>query len=184
MRKGLGRSTGELAEFPLMVSTKGGVTPEYLQEETARLRSRERIDLVVVDHMQLMAATGSVRGDYEKFTSISRTLKQTAMEVKIPVLLISQTSRSNSSAMRSELEVSDLRGSGAIEEDACAVMLLYPEKEDRERALAEGRFAKGPLKTVLKLGKNRYGWQGVEIPLMHHKTCTRFDLIEQHEEER
>jgi|GEM_PF-2507083 len=120
MRKELGRRTGELAEFPLMVSTKGGVTPEYLQEETARLRNRERIDLVVVDHMQLMAATGSVRGDYEKFTSISRTLKQTAMEVKIPVLLISQTSRSNSAAMRSELEVSDLRG--CIDKSALVLM--------------------------------------------------------------
>ena len=183
MCKELARRTNELGGFPLIISTKSSVTPEYLQEETTRLRNRDRIDLVVVDHMQLMGATGTVRGDYEKFTSISRTMKQTAMELKIPILLISQTSRSNSSTMRSELEVSDLRGSGAIEEDACAVLLLYPEKEDRERALAEGRFAKGPLRTVLKLGKNRYGWQGVEIPLMHHKTCTRFDLIEEHEAE-
>ncbi len=63
--------------------------------------------------MQLMAATGSVRGDYEKFTNISRTMKRTAVELGLPVLLVSQTSRNSAADRRTELEVSDLRGSGA-----------------------------------------------------------------------
>jgi len=167
----------ELSQLRLTVCTRSGITPEYLLEESSRIRRKSRLDLVVVDHMQLMTTTGSVRGDYEKFTNISRTLKQTAMDLQLPVLLVSQTSRSNSTDRRSELEVSDLRGSGAIEEDAAACMLIYDDKEDRARTLQNGTFARGPVKTWLKLGKNRYGLQGIYLPLLHFKNCTRFDHL-------
>jgi replicative DNA helicase len=106
-------------------------------------------------------------------------MKQTAVDVNVPVLLVSQTSRSNSKEKR-ELEVSDLRGSGAIEEDAAAVFLLFEDKEDTKNALAiDGgrRYAQGPLKTYLKVGKNRYGMQGVYLALLHFKSLTRFDIV-------
>lgn len=179
MSRRLGPATAEIDTFMLTVSTKASVTPEYLLNETARVRKGKQIDLVVIDHMQLMGATGSTRGDYEKFTAISRATKQTAMEMDLPVLLISQTSRNNSSEKRTELEVSDLRGSGAIEEDAAAVILLYHDKEDRDRAQQEGgRFTHGPILTHAKLGKNRYGWQGGYLDFWHRKNFTRFDLVE------
>ncbi len=168
----------ELLQHQLLVSTKTRVTPDYLVSETARLKKRQPIHLVIVDHMQLMAATGGIRGDYEKFTAISRAMKETAREMDVPVLLVSQTSRANSSDKRSELEVSDLRGSGAIEEDAAAVMLLYPDREDMAQQLLANTFAQGPVKTWLKIGKNRYGRSGKYIPLMHFKQCTRFDRME------
>ncbi|MBL8226969.1 MAG: AAA family ATPase [Bryobacterales bacterium] len=174
MRHRLARAAGELSELPLLVSTKPAVTPESIIEESRRLAKQQRIDFVVVDHLQLMATTGSVRGDYERFTAISRALKQTAMELGVPVLLASQTSRSNSADRRNELEVHDLRGSGAIEEDAAAVMLLYPDHEDRKRTLENGSFPAGPVKSWLKLGKNRYGLQGSYLPLWHRKTITQF----------
>jgi replicative DNA helicase len=123
-----------------------------------------------------MGATGTVRGDYEKFTGISRAMKETSREIGAPVLLVSQASRRNSTDHRSELEVSDLRGSGAIEEDAAAVILLYPDREDAARAMAANTFQKGPVKTWLKLGKNRYGQQDSYLPLMHRKNYTRFDM--------
>lgn len=176
IRQRLSLSTSELIQFPMLVSTKTRVTPEYVVNETARLKKRQPIHFVIVDHMQLMATSGSVRGDYEKFTAISRAMKETAKEMDVPVLLVSQTSRSNSSDKRSELEVSDLRGSGAIEEDAAAVMLLYPDKEDVARTLLDRTFTRGPIKTWLKVGKNRYGLSGSYLPLYHFKTFTRFDL--------
>ena len=175
------KATSELASLPLLVSTKSSIHPEYIAEETARLRKRAKIKLVVVDHMQLMRSTGSTRGDYEKFTAISRDLKQTAVDLDIPVLLLSQTSRANSNDKRGELEVSDLRGSGAIEEDAAAVMLLYEDKQDKDLAMGEGdgmRYTRGPVKCWLKLGKNRYGEQGRSFEFRHTKHCTRFDLPE------
>ncbi|HUA82650.1 MAG TPA: DnaB-like helicase C-terminal domain-containing protein [Bryobacteraceae bacterium] len=176
MKKRLVQQSGELSRLPLLVSTKSSVTPEHIANECRRLKQKSRLDLIVVDHMQLMAATGSVRGDYEKFTTISRTMKQIAVELGLPVLLVSQTSRNNTTDRRSELEVSDLRGSGAIEEDAAACMLIYEDKDDRERAKQARTYASGPVKTWLKLGKNRYGLQGLYLPLFHAKKYTRFDV--------
>ena len=173
----LNESLSELCEYPLLVSTKASVTPDFLLKETARIRNRQRVDLVVIDHMQLMATTNSARGDYEKFTAISRATKHVAMELKVPVLLVSQTSRSNATDKRQELDVSDLRGSGAIEEDAAAVMLIYPDKDDMKDALLRQTFSHA-VKTWLKLGKNRYGEQGAYMPLMHSKWATRFDEME------
>jgi KaiC/GvpD/RAD55 family RecA-like ATPase len=169
-------STAELSQYRLLVNVKSGITPEHLVEECARLKERERIDLVIVDHMQLMASTGNVRGDYEKFTAISRAMKGTAKEINCPILLVSQTSRTANKDHRAELDVSDLRGSGAIEEDAAAVLLLYSDRDDCKRALAAGTFCKGPVRNWLKVGKNRYGSAGNCLELLHFKGCTRFDL--------
>jgi replicative DNA helicase len=173
----LSKATSDLMRLPLLVSTKSSVTPEYIIEETKRLTKRNRIALVIVDHMQLMSTSGSVRGDYEKFTTISRAMKSVAVDINVPVLIVSQTSRTQAKEHRGELEVADLRGSGAIEEDAASVLLLYEDKADRDAALAQGdgsRYTKGPVKSILKIGKNRYGEQGRCFELQHFKTETRF----------
>src|SRR6185312_8923704 len=180
MRAALREYTNELSPYPLFVSTKSSVSPAYLVTEAERLKARHKIDLVVVDHMQLMSANekDKVRGDYEKFTNISRGMKMIAKELKVPVLLVSQTSRANSIDKRFEMEVSDLRGSGAIEEDAAAVMMLYYDSEHVKQLKASASFHLGPVRSVLKLGKNRYGPQGMYIDLLHFKTCTRFDEVD------
>ncbi len=103
------------------------------------------------------------------------------MEVNVPLLLVSQTSRANSRERRTELDVSDLRGSGAIEEDAAAVFLLFEDHEDAETARSvDGgrRYTKGPVKAFLKLGKNRYGEQGRCYSLLHYKGETRFEMAD------
>ena len=94
--------------------------------------------------------------------------------------MLSQTSRSNSHERRSEMDVFDLRGSGAIEEDAAAVFLLFEDREDAEAARRDARdgrtrYMVGPVKTWLKIGKNRYGMQGAYLSLKHHKSQTRFE---------
>ncbi|MCE5309677.1 MAG: AAA family ATPase [Acidobacteriales bacterium] len=178
MLRALEAASMALSPLPLLVSTKAAVTPEYIVSETERLRRRQKIGLVIVDHMQLMASTGKERADYEKFTAISRAMKQVAVEASVPLLLVSQTSRRNTAEHRGELDVSDLRGSGAIEEDAAAVMLLYEDHDDRERALADGTYPLGPVKSIIRLGKNRYGMQGAYLELQHFKSFTRFDLME------
>jgi KaiC/GvpD/RAD55 family RecA-like ATPase len=175
----LSRSTADIAGWRLLVSTKPSVTPDYIVSETKRLSKRAPLNLVIVDHMQLMSADIAARSDYEKFTAISRAMKQTAMEVRIPVIIVSQTSRSNSREHRAELDVADLRGSGAIEEDAAGVFLLYEDREDATLARQTdggGRYATGPVKSWLKVGKNRYGAQGGCVPLLHFKSQTRFEV--------
>jgi replicative DNA helicase len=174
----LSRATGEIAGWKLLVSTKSAITPEYIISETTRLAKRSPVDLVICDHLQLMSADHGTHNEYEKFTSISRAMKQTAVEVNVPLLLVSQTSRANAREHRRELEVSDLRGSGAIEEDAAGIFLLFEDHTDAQAALSEGdgrRFTKGPVKSFLKIGKNRYGDQGRCLALMHYKGQTRFE---------
>jgi replicative DNA helicase len=111
-------------------------------------------------------------------------MKFTAGEVGVPLLLLSQTSRSNSRDRRSEMDVFDLRGSGAIEEDAAGVLLLFEDREDGEAGMKEARdekttrYMKGPVKTLLKIGKNRYGIQGAYLRLNHYKSQTRFEAAE------
>jgi KaiC/GvpD/RAD55 family RecA-like ATPase len=174
----LAHATADIAGWKLQVSTKPAVTPEYVISETKRLAKRGPVDLVICDHMQLMEADQSTRSDYEKFTAVSRAMKQTAVEVNVPVLLVSQTSRSNSRERRSDLDVADLRGSGAIEEDAAGVFLLFEDREDADAARsADGcRYTKGPVRCFLKIGKNRYGEQGRCLPLLHFKAQTRFEI--------
>jgi replicative DNA helicase len=185
----LSRATTAIAGWKLQVSTKSCVTPEYIVAETKRLSKSGAIDFVIVDHMQLMAADTSTRSDYEKFTAISRAMKQTAGEVNVPLLLVSQTSRSNSREHRAELEVADLRGSGAIEEDAAGVFLLFEEREDADAArrdpdgTGKTRYTTGPVRTWLKIGKNRYGMQGAYLLLNHYKSETRFQTPEGENEE-
>ena len=174
----LSRATGELRGRKLLVSTKAAITPEHSAAETKRLAARSPIDLLICGHMQVIAANETPRSDYGKFAPI-RAMKRTAVEVNVPLALVSQTSRSNSRERRAELGVADLRGSGAIEEDAAGVFPLFEHREDAEAARSvdgESRYTKGPARSFLKIGKNRYGEQGRCLALSHHKAQTRFEI--------
>jgi KaiC/GvpD/RAD55 family RecA-like ATPase len=172
------RGTSQIEDLPILVHQKPSITPSYLIQETKRISEKQKIDLVVIDHMQLMASDSNERKEYEKFTAISRALKgEVARELNVPVLVVSQVSRSNAVDKRSELEITDLRGSGALEEDAAAVLLLFHDPEDTKRAKLDGRIGKGPLKAWLKVGKNRFGQSGTMLEIYHHKRFTRFDTL-------
>jgi KaiC/GvpD/RAD55 family RecA-like ATPase len=183
MRFRLAELTSEFQDFPLYVSRKPVVTPKYIVEATLRYKEKclreygVELGLVIVDHMQLMSFDEKKAAEYEKFTAISRGVKQTATEADAALLLMSQVSRSKSKERRTELEISDFRGSGAIEEDTAGAMVIFPDKEDLDAAVHDNnRQLKGPIKTWLKLPKNRYGQSGLYVPLNHFKAFTRFDL--------
>jgi replicative DNA helicase len=92
------RGTADVEDLPILVHQKPSVTPTYLVHETKRISEKQKIDLVCVDHMQLMGSDSNERKEYEKFTAISRALKgEVARELNVPVLVVSQVSRSNAS---------------------------------------------------------------------------------------
>jgi KaiC/GvpD/RAD55 family RecA-like ATPase len=174
-RLALARATSELYDAPIWVSTKSRITPQYLVAESERLKNKlPKLNLLIVDHMQLMGSDERTGSEYEKFTAISRALKQSAKSLDLPVLVMAQIRRLDDT--KRELEISDIRGSGAIEEDMAAVMLIYEDHEDAKRAKLSGVYDKGPVKTWMKLDKNRFGSSGLYLPMMHFKSCTRFDL--------
>jgi DNA primase len=176
------RATTEIARWKPQVSTKPRITPQYVTAEMKRISKRSRVDLVIVDHAQLMSAERPSRSEYERVTAISRALKITACEIGVPLVALSQASRSNSHDRR-DLESRDLRDSGALEEDAAGIFLLFEDRDDAVAARSDAkdgvtRYMTGPVKTWLKIAKNRYGVQGVYLALSHFKSQTRFEAQE------
>jgi len=181
----LRESTSRLARAPMYCTTKTGVTPEFLIEESKRMKAQAGIGLVIIDHMQLMGSTGKQKSEYEKFTSISRATKEIAVELDVPLILVSQVSRTNATERRTELEMNDLRGTGAIEEDAAGVLMLYYDSDDLKAVKndpSSERMKRGPIKSWLKIAKNRYGASGTYEALWHMKALTRFDECERTEQ--
>lgn len=110
--------------------------------------------VIVIDYLQLLSSSRSDANEYEKVSEITRTLKIMAKELRVPVLALSQMNREferGAAGKSREPKLSDLRGSGSIEQDADAVMFLHRVDDNEEQAAESGRDVK------LVLAKNRFG---------------------------
>ncbi|MBN1442234.1 MAG: replicative DNA helicase [Planctomycetes bacterium] len=144
-----------LRESKIFVDDTPGLSPLGLKARARRLNSRQRLDLIVVDYLQLMEGPSS-ESRQQEITVISRNLKQLARELEVPLLAISQLSRGVERRDDRRPRMSDLRESGAIEQDADVVLLLYRheyyhEEDEEARGKAEVIIAKqrnGPTGTV------------------------------------
>jgi replicative DNA helicase len=139
-------------------------------------RTLPPLGLVVVDYLQLMKGRANVKSREQEISEISRNLKALAKELSVPVMALSQLNRSVESRPNKRPQLSDLRESGAIEQDADIIMFVYRDEyynEDSEdRGVAE-----------LIIGKNRSGSTGT-CRLKFFKQWTRFDNLEPGEESR
>lgn len=180
-RSRLNQACTMLAKENLQVSNKARVTAEDIVAEIEHGMKQRPISLVVIDHMQLMNASTSSRNRYEKLTEVAHAMKQTALAVNKPILLLSQTTRANEKERR-DLEMSDLRDTGAAEEAADGILLIYEDRDDAKTAknVKDGRrYVQGPVKAWLKIAKNRFGEQGGCLPILHYKGHARFELEEE-----
>jgi replicative DNA helicase len=141
-----------------------------LRTKARRLQAEAGLDLVVVDYLQLMQATASSKdaNRVQEVSEISRGLKALARELNVPVVALSQLSRQPEMRESKEPRLSDLRESGAIEQDADLVVFLW---RDKDRA-TDDQDADGEV-INLKLAKHRNGPTG-EIQLWFKKRQTRF----------
>jgi replicative DNA helicase len=119
-------TAGELSESLIFVDDSPGLTPLELRGKARRLKLKHDIQLVVVDYLQLMYVPGAESRQIE-VTTISRHLKALARELSVPVVVMSQLNRSPEGREGHRPRMSDLRESGAIEQDADVVMLLHRE---------------------------------------------------------
>jgi replicative DNA helicase len=149
------RATNDLAETFFFIDDSPGISALELRSKARRLHAEVGIDLIIVDYLQLM------RGDYrsenrvQEISGISRALKALARELNVPVLALSQLSRGVESRTDKRPILSDLRESGALEQDADVVMFIYRDElynENTERQnLADVIVAKhrnGPTDTI------------------------------------
>mgnify|MGYP000850453690 CR=1 FL=1 len=139
--RSLARASQQLQDLPLYIDDTPGLTIAALRTRARRLKRQRQIGMVVVDYLQLLQGTGKGGGDQnrvQEISEISRGLKTLAKELQVPVLALSQLSRQVESREDKRPQLSDLRESGSIEQDADVVMFIYREdyylanKEPRE----------------------------------------------------
>ena len=122
-------SIGELSTAPIEIYDAPDINPTMLREKCRRLQMEKGLGLIVIDYMQLMNGTGNKsESDQQRVSFISRSLKGIARELDVPVIALSQLSRSNEARQDKRPMMSDLRESGAIEQDADLICLLFREE--------------------------------------------------------
>ena len=141
-----------LSEAPIWVDDLGSLSPLELRARARRLKREHNIGLIVIDYIQLMNASGSSENRATEISEISRSLKALAKELDIPVVALSQLNRSLESRQDKKPIMSDLRDSGAIEQDADVIIFIYRDevydKESQKKGIADIIIAKqrnGPI---------------------------------------
>ena len=125
----LARAAADLQTLPLYIDDTPGLTIAALRTRARRLKRQKGIGMVVIDYLQLLQGSGKSSNDnrVQEISEISRGLKQLAKELDLPVLALSQLSRAVEQREDKRPQLSDLRESGSIEQDADIVMFIYRE---------------------------------------------------------
>ena len=171
----LARAAGLLSSAPIWIDDSAALTPLAMRSKARRLKAEHDVGLVVVDYLQLMQGPSDIENRQQEISYISRSIKALAKELNVPVLALSQLSRApeQRGGEHRRPQLSDLRESGAIEQDADVVCFIYRQE-----------FYDGPVdpktndsiegKAELIVGKQRNGPTGT-VSLYFRKEYTRFD---------
>jgi replicative DNA helicase len=159
---------GQLSEAPIIINDTPGLNIRDLQRRARKMHATYGLSLLVVDYLQLMSG-GKSENRTQEVSEISRGLKALARELDIPVLALSQLSRALETRQSKIPMLSDLRESGAIEQDSDVVMFIYREeiydKETDKKGIAE-----------IHVAKHRNGPLGI-VPLRFVARTTRFENL-------
>ncbi|HZW61537.1 MAG TPA: replicative DNA helicase [Candidatus Babeliales bacterium] len=142
-----------LAEMKLFIDDTAMITHMDLRAKTRKLKAEHGLQLLVVDYLQLINTSQRFENRHQEVSEISRSLKALAKEVNIPIIALSQLSRAVDSRMDKRPMLSDLRESGAIEQDADLIMFLY-------RDIVYNAETENPAAAELIIGKQRNGPTG------------------------
>ncbi len=169
----LTEACSRLAEAPIYIDDTSGISVLEMKAKARRLKQQHGIGLVVIDYMQLMSAHGRFDNRQQEISLISRNLKGMAKDLDVPVLALSQLSRAvESRGGDHKPMLSDLRESGAIEQDADVVLFIFREEVYKP----EDETVRN--KATIIVGKQRNGPIGA-FDLHFHKAFTRFADLQQ-----
>ena len=151
------RSAGEIGDSNLIIDAPPSLTVSELRSKCRKYKIEKDIKLIIIDYLQLMKGSNRAASEsrQQEISEISRSLKSLARELDIPIIALSQLSRAVEQRPDKRPMLSDLRESGAIEQDADVVMFIYRDdyynKDSKERGIAEINIAKqrsGPTGVV------------------------------------
>ena len=165
--KKLSDALGALGEASVFIDDSSSITVLEMRAKARRLKSEHGLHLLIVDYLQLMQGRGRFENRNLELASISRSLKSLAKELMVPVVALSQLSRAPESRSEHRPQLSDLRESGALEQDADVVLFIYREDQYDRKAENENT-------AEVIIGKQRNGPTGT-VRLAFLKEITRFE---------
>lgn len=161
-------AASRLSEAKIFIDDSPGITVLEMRAKARRLKAEHRLALVIVDYLQLMRGRGDADNREQEISDISRSLKGLAKELSVPVIALSQLSRAvETRGGDKKPQLSDLRESGAIEQDADVVMFVF-----REEVYRQDESNRGVAEILVR--KQRNGPTG-EVPLTFLDRYTRFE---------
>ena len=158
-----------MSNAPIFIDDSGALTPTEVRARARRLKREHGLGLIIVDYLQLMQVTGTTENRATEISEISRSLKALAKELDVPVIALSQLNRSVEQRQDKKPVMSDLRESGAIEQDADLIVFIY-----REEVYEPDTPRKGIADIII--GKQRNGPTG-EFHLTFLGEFTKFENL-------
>jgi replicative DNA helicase len=162
----IGQINHMLSNSKIFIDDTPALSPMEIRARCRRLKRQHGLDLVVIDYLQLMQVKGA-ENRVNEISEISRSLKGLAKELDIPVIALSQLNRSLEQRPNKRPVMSDLRESGAIEQDADLIVFIYRDEVYNEDSMHKG-------KAEIIIGKHRHGSTGM-VPLTFLGEFTRFE---------
>ncbi len=164
------RALGRLADAPLYIEDSAALSILQIRAKARRLKAEKGLDLLIVDYLQLVTGHGRFENRNQEVSFITRGLKSIAKELHVPVVALSQLSRAPEERPGQRPQLSDLRESGSIEQDADVVIFIFRERRSSE----DGEAPEAGAETKLIIGKQRNGPTG-EVPVVFLKPYARFE---------
>jgi replicative DNA helicase len=169
----MARAAGILSAAPIWIDDTAAITLLEIRSKARRLKADVDIGLIIVDYLQLIQGPPNAESRQQEISMISRSLKALAKELNVPVVALSQLSRApEQRAGDHRPQLSDLRESGAIEQDADLVMFIYRQEVYDGPTDKDGNSLEGRAEVII--GKQRNGPIGF-VNLFFHKAYTRFE---------
>jgi replicative DNA helicase len=170
----LSTAIGTLSEAKIFIDDTPSIGVLEMRAKCRRLASEHGLNLVIVDYIQLMQGRGRFENRNLELASISRSLKGLAKELGVPVVVLSQLSRAPESRSDHRPQLSDLRESGALEQDADVVAFIYRDDVYQDKSQPAASDAQGVAEIIL--GKQRNGPTGI-VKLAFIREYTRFENL-------
>lgn len=186
--KKLWKANTRLAETHIFVDDSSLNKPSAILSKCRKLKREKGLDLIMIDYLQLMTGDGKAESRQNEISEISRKLKILAKEINVPVIVLSQLSRAIEQRVGHKPVLSDLRESGAIEQDADMVMFIHkPDMYDANGANAQEKAPEDYIAEIIiakhrngKLGTIRLGWKGANTTFVNlPKDADTMSLMQQ-----